>query len=499
MLMRIALPLLILLLVCIPSIIQAQDTTSVFGKIVNFPNKIFNRINNKTADLNKQLTRQTEKYLNKLARKEEKLKRQLYKYDSNAAKNFMPGDPQQQYMAMVQKLKTDTSKNARYMGAEYQANLDTLQTTLAFLTKNPQALNLPNISNLPGSSLVANSPAGAALQQLQQLQAKMQDADYIKQFIQQRKAQMQQYLMQYAHLPPGITNIFQHYKKDQLYFTQQLRAYQEELDEPDKMMSTALVLLNKLPAFAAFMQKNSFLSSLFGVSPDYGTTAGLEGLQTRDQIVAMIQNMVGQGGPNAASTIQSSLQSASQEISKIRDKISALGAGNGNMDMPDFKPNPQKTKTFLQRLEYGTNLQTTHGSFYFPTTTDLGLSIAYMIAAKNDIGIGASYKIGWGSDISHIHLTSQGAGLRSFIDIQAKKSFFVTGGFEYNYQPPTIPYLDISGISNWQKSGLIGLSKIVTMNSKVFKKTKVSILWDFLSYQQIPKTQPILFRVAYSF
>jgi hypothetical protein len=54
-------------------------------------------------------------------------------------------------------------------------------------------------------------------------------------------------------------------------------------------------------------------------------------------------------------------------------------------------------------------------------------------------------------------------------------------------------------ISSWQKSGLVGVSKIVSIKSKFFKKTKLQLLWDFLSYQQMPRTQPIKFRVGYNF
>jgi hypothetical protein len=35
------------------------------------------------------------------------------------------------------------------------------------------------------------------------------------------------------------------------------------------------------------------------------------------------------------------------------------------------------------------------------------------------------------------------------------------------------------------------------MKSKFFKQTTLSLLWDFLSYQNVPKTQPLLFRIGY--
>lgn len=166
--------------------------------------------------------------------------------------------------------------------------------------------------------------------------------------------------------------------------------------------------------------------------------------------------------------------------------------------MPNFKPNHQKTKGFFKRLEFGTSLQTTHSSYYFPTTSDFGLSIAYKLNDNNDLGIGASYKVGWGNDLRHMHFSSQGIGLRSFFDIQMSKKIYASGGFECNYQQPIVSGQQLMHLNNWQQSGLIGISKVIQMNTKLFKKTKLQLLWDFLSYRQIPRTQPLIFRVGYS-
>jgi hypothetical protein len=173
------------------------------------------------------------------------------------------------------------------------------------------------------------------------------------------------------------------------------------------------------------------------------------------------------------------------------------------MDMPDFKPNNQKTKSFWKRLEYGTNLQTQKSNNFFPTTSDIGLSVGYKLSDKSIIGIGGSYKVGWGKDIRNIAISSEGAGLRSFLDVKLKGSFFASGGYEYNYQPLTVsetitPDIAAQG-DKWQQSGLVGISKIISLKSKTFKKTKAQLLWDFLSYQQQPRTQAVKFRVGYSF
>ena len=169
------------------------------------------------------------------------------------------------------------------------------------------------------------------------------------------------------------------------------------------------------------------------------------------------------------------------------------------MDMPNFPVNDQKKKTFLGRLEVGVNFQTSPTTDYYPTTANLGVSLGYKLGHNNTVGIGAAYKLGLGEGFQHMALSSQGVGLRSFLNVTVKKTWGVMGGFEYNYQQPFSSYQDIRNLSAWTKSGLIGVTKTVSMHNAVFKKTQVQLLWDFLSYSQIPRTSPVLFRVAYSF
>jgi hypothetical protein len=465
----------------------AQTTDSLTGKLAGFPSKVFGKISGKSTGLQQQLTRQTEHYLKRMARQEKKLRAQLYKTDSVKAAALYPREPKQQYATMLQKFKQDSTRVFTSMGPEYLARVDSLQGALGFLNKNPNVLN---------ANPALQAKMQASLASVQQLQAKLQAADAIKQFIQSRKAQIQQALSGYSHLPSGITGAVAGYQKQAYYYADQVRQYRSELNDPDKMMQTALVLLNKLPAFTGFMQKNSFLAGLFGVPAGYGTDQGMVGMQTRDQVMNMIKSQIGSGG---ASAIQSGLQSAQQDITKIQNKLSSLGAGSGGMDMPGFKPNDQRSKTFLKRLEYGVSFQTVQTTFYYPTTTNIGASVAYKLGASNLVGIRGGYLIGWGNGFQHMALSSQGANFGGFLQIKIKSSFAATGAMEYNYETPFSSFKAIRTLTAWTPSGLIGITKTVSMKSAVFKKTQISLLWDFLSYSQVPKTAPILFRVGYAF
>jgi hypothetical protein len=471
-----------------------QSADSVADKALSFPSRLLGRIQSKTASLNQQLTQQTTSYLQKMQKREERLKKKFYKKDSTAAKQLF-GNSDQQYSALAQKMQTDTGRRSQPLSGEYQPYTDTLKGTLSFLQQNPQLLS--------GSgqllSLQTQARLEGSISQLQTLQAKMQDADQVKSFVQQRKQAIAQYISQHSDLQGMLGKEYAGMNQDLYYYSQQVRQYKEMLNSPDQLEQKALSLLNQLPAFQNFMKNNSQLGSLFSLPGNYSTAQGLAGLQTRDQVSQLVQGQVAAGGVGGTATLQSNLQSAESQLDGFKNKLSQLGGGSGDMDMPDFKPNDQKTKTLWKRLEYGVNFQTTHDNFYFPTVTDFGLSLGYKLGNSNVVGVGASYKVGWGNGINHIALSSQGVGLRSFLQIKIKSSFSATGGFEYNYTTPFTSYQQLRQIQYWTTSGLIGITKTVSMKSRVFKKTQLQLLWDFLSYQQVPKTQPILFRIAYNF
>jgi len=74
--------------------------------------------------------------------------------------------------------------------------------------------------------------------------------------------------------------------------------------------------------------------------------------------------------------------------------------------------------------------------------------------------------------------------LRSYLDVKLKGSFYASGGLEYNYQPLSVSDTSSSQqkplvASSWQQSGLIGISKIVSIKSNFFKKNKAAVVLGF--------------------
>src|ERR1700759_1518466 len=110
---------MVCLCLCTCAYCLSQDNSSLSDKVFNFPDKFFKKVNTETADLDKQLEKQTAKYIQRLQKKEERLRKKLYKEDSTKAAALFASNPDQQYAALLQKLKTDSAAVFHSMGPEY--------------------------------------------------------------------------------------------------------------------------------------------------------------------------------------------------------------------------------------------------------------------------------------------------------------------------------------------------------------------------------------------
>lgn len=410
------------------------------------------------------------KTLSRLQKQEEKVYRNMLKSkDSLQAKEKL-SEIAAQYGNMRQKI---SSNPVAGKATQYIPRLDSLSCSLKFLSENGVSGNVKE-----------------ALAKADGLKDKFQQAEELKKFISERKAQLK---TQLENL--GLLKNLKKFNKQAYYYSAQIKEYREMLGDEDKLQRKALQLIGQSKAFSDFMQRNSQLAAFFRMpganDPNYA--ANMAGLQTSAQVTSMMQQQIASGGPNAQQEFQQTIQQAQSQLLQLKDKIPS--GGSSDDEMPNFKPNNQKTKSLLDRLEYGFNLQTQKAHNYFPNTSDIGLSLGYKLNDKSVIGVGASYKMGLGNGWRNIRLSSEGAGIRSYVDYQCKGSIWLSGGFEMNYRTAFDSFNRLRDIDMWQQSGLLGLSK----KYKVGKmKGKMQLLWDFLSYRQTPRTQPIVFRLGYN-
>jgi hypothetical protein len=475
---KLTLPIVFLVLGCLHAgISHAQDSASLYDKAFQLPDKIFGGIARSTDKMQQRLQRSTTKYFHALGKKENKLRKKLAKKDPAAAQRLF-GDVRHRYDSLQQLAVSPATK----MPNAYNARLDSMTTAFQFLQKGGAGAPTAAVQQKMTAALKNYGGVQNSLNQTQ--------------FLQQQITARQQYLK--SQLGSfGMVKELKQFQQQAYYYRAQVDEYKKMFEQPDKMEKALLKAATKLPAFKNFFAKNSQLGRLFRLpGGDAQPVAAIPGLQTRAMVMDNLDQRLGTG-PNANAALSSGIRSAQDGLNNAKKKLSQLGNAGKDIDQRNFQPNEQKTKTFLQRLEFGTNLQSTKSNTFLPVTTDLGLSVGYQFSKKAVAGIGASYKLGWGKDIKHLSLSHEGVGLRTFADFKFKGSIWLTGGGEMNYRAHFDDFAQLKDRSDWQKSALAGLSKKYQINKKM--KGNFRLLYDFLYRRNVPQTPPVVFRMGYNF
>ena len=476
---------LLLFFICATTSAQEDSTLESLKQL---PLKYISTIDRKVEKYSKRITSKTTKTLEKLSRWESKIKSTLEKISPEAAGRLFNNQPT--FSSLLQQIKQGEAIALQYQ-QQYDQYRDNLTTGLKYIEQQKEMLDSAVLKKI-----------AATRKKMQELDSAEDRSAAIQQFIKERKKEMILTAFQYLGKNKYLSKI----NKEIYYYGETIKNYKTLFSDEARAEQTAKSILNKIPAFQKFLQKNSMLAQLFGQPGDEVSTANLAGLQTRASVQSLIQGRIGAGGQGAQQLVNQNIQAAQAQLSQLKDKLLNSVAGGGGKiagDIPefDFVPKMAKTKTFLQKLQFGTNVQMGKSNSLMPPTMDLALTMGYSINSKSVAGIGAGYKLGMGT-IDNIRFSNQGINLRSFIDWKLKKQFFITGGWEMNYLsalPSTNPLQRAANTSNWQQSSLIGLTKKISIKTKWFKETKLQLLYDFLSQQHIPVSQPILFRVGYYF
>jgi hypothetical protein len=484
-------PHLILLLIatilcCHTAVAQIDSSLAALSSI---PGKYVSTIDKKIDQYSRRISSKTERTLTKLSKWENKIKSTLQKVNPEAAGKLF-GNNQLTFGSLLQKIKQGEAIRLDYR-KQYDQYRDDVTTSMKYLEKQKQYLD----------SNIAKKITGTR-QKLQQLNSEADSTEAIQQFIRERKKELVKTAFQYIGKNKYLSKI----DKETWYYAETMKNYKELFSDEAKTEKLVKDVLHKVPGFDQFVKKNSLLSSLFGTpgANDIADASQYAGLQTRAGVQSLIQQRISAGGPGAQEIVKQNIQAAQAQLNQYKDKLLKQAAGgtvSGEGGLPDFKPNTQKTKTFLQRLEFGSNLQFAKNNTLMPTTADIALTLGYKLNDKSVAGLGAGYKLGMGS-IDRIRFSTEGINLRSFIDWKLKKQLFFSGGFEMNYLtalPPVTSLQQPPNGSNWQQSALAGISKKFNVKTKWFRQTKVQLLYDFLAREHAPVSQPLLFRVGYNF
>ncbi len=323
---------------------------------------------------------------------------------------------------------------------------------------------------------------------LANLHTETERAEAIKQFINERKQLLREQLSG-LNLDRQLEKI--HRSTEQ--YKHLVNDYKDILNTPGRLQQEALTQLKRIPAFNNFMQRNSAFSSLF---PHAGGHAipNLAGMQTIQSAGMLVNSRLSGGAEGAMQMVAGQIQQAQNQLTSLLNRT----GGNANtLEMPDYRAKSLKSKTFLQRIEMGANVQFVRPQGLLPQTADLALQAAYKFSKKGSAGFGIAYRLGMGSGINKIKFSHEGIGLRSFADFKLKGSLFINGGFEQNYNSSFKQFEELKNNGSWTGSALLGLSKKIKGPKKL--TTNIQLFYNFLHRNTVPGSQPILFRTGYNF
>lgn len=442
----------LLLLITVPSF--AQDSI--------IPRGYYSQIEEKTQKVNTLIRKKTQQSLNWLIRREQHMRIRLNKSDPAAAIRIF--DPS---IAKLQRFKASSVANIAgkaKIGRQYNSYLDTLQVAAKFL---------PSSNDLQ--------------QRVDQLQGSIGQSEEISAYIRERQRVLKDQLAQYTM----FTKDLQRFGKQAYYYQEQIKEYTSILQDRNKAEAKAMALLRKSDAFNAFFKKHSVLADLLNANSNVNAEQAIEGLQTRSQVEQLVQQRIGDD-PGARQVITEQVNQARDQFNAFREKFAGL---NSTAEMPGFKPNAMKTKRFLQRIEFGGNIQFQRANNWYPTIGDIALQAAYKFTEKGSAGIGLAYKLGMGS-LDRISISGQGAGIRSFVDYRIKNAFSLNGGMEMNHYAAFSHIAQLKNWNGWQKSALLGMRYTYKVSPKL--KGNITVLYDFLARQQAPFSEPIKIRFGYS-
>jgi hypothetical protein len=473
-------------LLLILSIITSSAQDSTLNKLLSV--KKLESIESKATSYNSKIDKQTEKYLKKIERQEKKLEKKIARLDSSAAKQLFD-DLTLQYDGLKKKLTDKTTRFKNSKVVQRFGGLDSTNNYLQFIKDNELFKNVKNVSEKVNSTL----------DQYKELKEKLALTKDISAFMQQRKELLKQTLDKFK-----LGKHLKKYNKAVYYYSEQIKSYKEIFRRPEKIEQKILEHLRKLPAFNDFVARNNLtqlfpnanLNNISSVTANLGSATSYSGLQSRTSVQQAIIQNVFNNTPNSAVDIQSQFNQSMNTYNQFKVDFENQKSGGAIKKNQGFRPNSQKTKSFKERISFSYDIQFQRKSNVLPNASNVAVNLNYKANDFMNSGIGMAFKIGFGESIQKIKFTTESIGLRSFIEYKTIHSLYVRVGAEYSYNIARVLIPNVLERENWDKSALLGLSKKVNFKSK---SASVQLMYDFLYKQNIPFSNPLIYRISYNF
>lgn len=443
----------------------------------NQVNKYLNTVENKIDYYKKQSYKKTLKTLQKLARWEKKIQHTLNKIDPHKSKELF--ERSVTFQSLLNEFEK-TSRKVLKVKTVYDQKRDEYFTNVKYLITQSSEWNSKIKTSIQDVDI-----------KIEKINENADELSYINDVIKKRKMELINASIRLLGKNKYISKI----NKESWYYQESIKNLNDIFNEPTKIEALVKKALTQSKQFRDFARSNSLISRFFGNNLTINSINNeLLGLQTRVQISTEIQNVLQPIGSNAINIFSNKMHEAFSEFEVYKQNY--LNKHNSSFsEIPDFKPNTQKTKTFKQRLEFGYNIQFNKERFTIPNQVEPSINIGYKLNDKSTIGLGAAYKVGLGN-WQKLSFSNEGWGVRSIIDWKLKKQIYITGGFEYYFSDKySIPN---NNLYNNYEVAVIGLTKKIKINNKKNKTSNIQILYDIL-HQPKNGGSPLKFRYGKSF
>jgi hypothetical protein len=413
-----------------------------------------NQCQRKTEKFKYRRSNTSEKYLSRFNKSEEKYLRKLCRINPQKADAFYKSWAQSQQ-------RLNKKMNGDYINPF-------ADSTLYY---NPYNDSLFSAMEYTGDSL--------SLVSLNDYKHQLRKEDYIKEYMRQQK----QCLKKLTAQTPEMQNSYKALDKDSYYFIQQLKEYDEWFKEKNKLEQYAMNAFNTNKDFNNYFQNHSSQYSGSQIASDWGKS--ITDLQTNTSVKELQQKSISSLTNEGKELTKEKLSEGMAKISKMKLDFPEIANAE---DIPNFKPNPLKTKRTKDRLHYNLDIQFDNKNPFAPQGINLGPSIEYDLLPSSDIGLGFNSHIPFKKvNTESNNETPVTFKILSYFDQKVKNIFYINACYDY----------DLTSQNELNKNDFLIGCKV--KYSKVKKLApSISILYDFFHNQHTPHTQMIVYRISFT-
>jgi len=136
--------------------------------------------------------------------------------------------------------------------------------------------------------------------------------------------------------------------------------------------------------------------------------AGIDSLQKVEKGIVQQIRTIDSINPGSA---EKKVKAGVEKISYLKDQSHVNREIHSSEDLPDFKPNPYKTKRLIDRIELGYDFRILPATFAKQTVDGLGVNVIYHISPKNKLVIGGNCRMQIQNNFHHFSWKYNGVNM----------------------------------------------------------------------------------------